>query len=119
MRDKLRFLSQSVTITGVGSELFKESMEALKDLRQRGERDFKQGQLEEWRPEQFQGDDAVELSNRYFTTRNRAVYQTSVPITHVIDPNGVLRRVAGDNMVHTEDNVVKYYRGYMDGHKKR
>ncbi|KAK0221442.1 hypothetical protein IW262DRAFT_1271309, partial [Armillaria fumosa] len=35
-----------------------------------------------------------------------------------VDPNGVLRRLAGDRLEHTEDNEVKYFRG-IAGEKKR
>ncbi|PBK86486.1 hypothetical protein ARMGADRAFT_1035376 [Armillaria gallica] len=32
---------------------------------------------------------------------------------------GVLARLASTNMIHTEDNIVKYYWGMLDGRKKR
>ncbi|PBK79438.1 hypothetical protein ARMGADRAFT_1040816 [Armillaria gallica] len=36
-----------------------------------------------------------------------------------IDPDEVLAQLAGANMIHTEDNIVKYYWGTLDGRKKR
>ncbi|PBK90621.1 hypothetical protein ARMGADRAFT_1032602 [Armillaria gallica] len=36
-----------------------------------------------------------------------------------IDPDKVLAQLAGANMIHTEDNIVKYYWGTLDGRKKR
>ncbi|PBK91041.1 hypothetical protein ARMGADRAFT_933168, partial [Armillaria gallica] len=110
MRNKIRFLNQSVTIAGMGSELFQDSIDTLKELHQRGEREFKQGQLEEWCPGQFQGDDAVEMVNWYFRPQTKSENQTSVQLSSDINPKGVLRWMAGDNMVHTEDNIMKYYK---------
>ncbi|KAK0438271.1 hypothetical protein EV421DRAFT_1906806 [Armillaria borealis] len=45
--------------------------------------------------------------------------EDGVPLMEDIDPNGVLARLAGVNLIHTEDNVVKYFRGMLDGKKKR
>lgn len=40
-------------------------------------------------------------------------------LTEDIDPNRVLARLAGANMIHTEDSIVKYYWGMLDSRKKR
>ncbi|PBK90859.1 hypothetical protein ARMGADRAFT_1032361 [Armillaria gallica] len=36
-----------------------------------------------------------------------------------VDPRGVLVRLAGSNLIHTEENDVNYYRGLIEGSKKR
>ncbi|PBK69293.1 hypothetical protein ARMSODRAFT_843333, partial [Armillaria solidipes] len=113
------FLNQAVTITGLGSAMFRNAIESVKEVRSKAERDFWQGQLEDWKPDQFQGEDVLELSNRFFRPRRKSEQEDGVPLTEDIDPNGVLARLAGTNLIHTEDNVVKYFRGMLDGKKKR
>ncbi|KAK0496654.1 hypothetical protein EDD18DRAFT_1105021 [Armillaria luteobubalina] len=61
----------------------------LKEMQDRGEREFRQGQLMEWAPAQVQGFNAIKLLNR----------------------------LVGDRLEHTEDNEVKYFRG-IAGEKK-
>ena len=33
-----------------------------------------------------------------------------IQIAQEIDPNGILRRVGNNALIHTEDNVVQYYK---------
>ncbi|PBK59902.1 hypothetical protein ARMSODRAFT_1027029 [Armillaria solidipes] len=98
MKDKVRFMSQAVTLTGLGSTRFEGS---------------------EWTPSMVQGYDAIELSNRYFRPRGKDYRGEDLMLSPDVDPNGILRRVAGDNMVHTEDNEVSYFRGMIENGKKR
>ncbi|KAK0451983.1 uncharacterized protein EV420DRAFT_1645918 [Desarmillaria tabescens] len=107
-----------MTITRLRSDMFKKAIESMKGLRRNAERDFWERQLEDWKPEQITGDDAIELSNRYFRLRGRAEQENRVLLTDEIDPNGVLAHLAGINMIHMEDNMVKYFRGVIDGKKK-
>ncbi|KAK0433368.1 hypothetical protein EV421DRAFT_1741671 [Armillaria borealis] len=107
MKDKVRFMSQVVTLTGLGSTRFKGSVEALKEIGRKGEREFRQGY------------DAIELSNQYFRLRGKDYRGEDLTLSPDVDPNGILRRVAGDNMVHTEDNEVSYFRGMIENGKKR
>ncbi|KAK0493394.1 hypothetical protein EDD18DRAFT_1356832 [Armillaria luteobubalina] len=119
MRDKLKFLSQSIMLTGCGSDRFKQVVVNLKEMWDRGEREFRQGQLMEWAPAQVQGFNVIELSNRYFQRRTSASTQgDGICISRDMDPNGILRRLAGDRLEHMEDNEVKYFRG-IAGEKKR
>ncbi|SJL13219.1 uncharacterized protein ARMOST_16658 [Armillaria ostoyae] len=106
MKDKVRFMSQAVTLTGLGSTQFEGSVEALKEIGRKGEREFRQGY------------NAIELLNRYFHPRGKD-YREDLTLSPDVDPNGILRRVAGDNMVHTEDNEVSYFRGMIENRKKR
>ncbi|KAK0491719.1 hypothetical protein EDD18DRAFT_1358492 [Armillaria luteobubalina] len=120
MREKLRFLSQSVTLTGCGGVEFEQIVANLKDIHARGEREFRQGQLLDWMPTQVHGSNAIELSNRYFQRKTSSSTQSNgIQIGRNVDPNGILRKLAGDKLEHTEDNEVKYYQGVAEGEKKR
>lgn len=102
-----------------GSDRFEQVVANLKEVRDRGEREFRQGQLMEWAPAQVQGLNAIELSNRYFQRRMATSTQgEGIRLSRDVDPNGILRRLAGDRLEHTEDNEVKYFRG-IAGEKKR
>ncbi|KAK0475004.1 hypothetical protein EDD18DRAFT_1090301 [Armillaria luteobubalina] len=101
------------------SDRFEQVVANLKEVRDRGEREFRQGQLMEWAPAQVQGLNAIELSNKYFQRRTATSTQgEGIRLSRDVDPNGILRRLAGDRLEHTEDNEVKYFRG-IAGEKKR
>ncbi|PBK59379.1 hypothetical protein ARMSODRAFT_899314, partial [Armillaria solidipes] len=110
---------QAVTLTGLGSVRFGGTVEALREIGRKGEREFRQGQLQEWMPLKVQGHDAIELSNWYFRPRGKDYRGEDLTLSPDVDPKGILRHVAGDNMVHTEDNEVSYFRGIIDNGKKR
>ncbi|KAK0445728.1 hypothetical protein EV421DRAFT_1902096 [Armillaria borealis] len=118
-KDKIRFLSQYVRISGMGSIAFEDTIIALKGIQQLGEREFQEGDLEEWTQFTMQGHDVIEFSNRYFTPRSQAIDGDSVRFPMDVDPNGVPQKMAGTQWIHAEDNEVRYYRGVIDGGKKR
>ncbi|KAK0465733.1 hypothetical protein IW261DRAFT_1598537 [Armillaria novae-zelandiae] len=85
-----------------------------------GKREFCQGQLLDWMLTQVHGSNAIELSNRYFQRKTSSWTQSSrMQIGRNVDPNGILCKLAGDKLEHTEDNKVKYYQGVAEGEKKR
>ncbi|PBK59382.1 hypothetical protein ARMSODRAFT_966895 [Armillaria solidipes] len=106
-------MTQMITLTGLGSARFKGSVEALKEIGHTGEREFREGQLQGRLPLQVQleGYDAIELSNRYFRPRGKDYRGEDHAISEEVDPKGILRRNAGNHLVHTEGNEVLYFRG--------
>ncbi|PBK76196.1 hypothetical protein ARMSODRAFT_1078394 [Armillaria solidipes] len=118
-KDEIRFLSQYVRISGMGSIAFEDTIIALKGIQQLGEREFQEGSLEEWTQFTVQGHDAIEFSNRYFTPCSQAINGDSVRFPMDVDPNGVPQKMAGTQWIHAEDNEVRYYRGVIDIGKKR
>ncbi|KAK0215552.1 hypothetical protein IW262DRAFT_1299805 [Armillaria fumosa] len=120
MREKLKFMSQSMMLTGCGSIEFEHIVANLKDVHSKGEREFCQGQLLDWSPTQVHRAQAIELSNRYFQRKTgSSMPGAGIQIGQNIDPNSVLHKLAGDKLEHTEDNEVRYYHGVADGEKKR
>ncbi|KAK0480580.1 hypothetical protein IW261DRAFT_1592981 [Armillaria novae-zelandiae] len=58
--------------------------------------------------------------HRYFQHKMSSWTQSSgMQIGRNVDPNGILCKLAGDKLEHTEDNEVKYYQGVAEGEKKR
>ncbi|PBK91035.1 hypothetical protein ARMGADRAFT_1082268 [Armillaria gallica] len=119
MKEKLRFLSQSIMITGFGRQSFDHTIKAIKEIQCTGKREFHQGQLQEWLPSKFQGHDAIEMSNQYFRAQSKSEQEIGTPIGQDMDPRGVLAQLAGSNLIHMEENNVNYYRGLIEGSKKR
>lgn len=50
------------------------------------------------------------MLNRYFRYRSKNEHEIGTPLGHEVDPKGVLARLAGGNLIHMEENEVKYYR---------
>ncbi len=119
IKDKLKFMTQTITLTGLGSIRFKGSVEVLKEIGRTGEREFREGQLQGWEPSQVQGYDAIELANRYFRPRGKDYRGEEHALSDEVDPKGILRRNAGSHLIHTEDNKVLYFRGIMEKGKKK
>ncbi|KAK0477528.1 hypothetical protein IW261DRAFT_1565805 [Armillaria novae-zelandiae] len=117
--NKIRFLSQYIQLSGMGSTEFDNTIVALKGLQQLGEREFQEGEVKEWTQLTMQGQDTIKFLNHYFMPCSQTIEGDSIPFPIDVDPNGVLQRLAGMQWIHAEDNEVRYYRGVMNGGKKR
>ena len=72
-------------------------------------RQFPEGALEKFKPDQFMTNSAINLATRYFTSRRDDPYSSSIPLSPAIDPKGILLSMQTDVYFHGEDNVVVYY----------
>ncbi|KAK0494085.1 hypothetical protein EDD18DRAFT_1077907 [Armillaria luteobubalina] len=95
----------------MGGTEFENTIIALRGLQQLGEREFQEGEVEEWTQLTVQGQDTIKFSNRYFMPCSQSIEGDSVPFPTDVDPNGTLQRLAGTQWIHAEDNEVRYYRG--------
>ncbi|KAK0449817.1 uncharacterized protein EV420DRAFT_1646817 [Desarmillaria tabescens] len=102
-KEKVRFLSQSVWLVGLGSESFDNAMDAIRSMQVMGEREFRDGELEHWKP----------------IPRNTTNDEEGIPFPNDVDPVGILAKMAQRKWIHTEDNEVQYYRGVMDERGKK
>ena len=62
----------------------------------------------------FDGTSSLNIANRYFTQKRDNPNASSIPFSHEIDPLGILTAVAGETYIHTEDNVVNFYKRTTD-----
>ncbi|KAK0216370.1 hypothetical protein IW262DRAFT_1464909 [Armillaria fumosa] len=118
-KEKARFLSQTIRLTGLGSEGFEDTVQAIKMVQQMGEQEFKEGELEDWKPSVMQGCMVVELSNRYFRPRTASNEEESVPFSTDVDPEGILGRLMQHKLMHTDNNIVSYFKGEIDDRGKK
>ncbi|KAK0436834.1 uncharacterized protein EV420DRAFT_1770234 [Desarmillaria tabescens] len=58
-----------------------------------GEREFRDGELEHWKPMSMKGLDVIELSNRYFKLCNSMNNEEGIPFSNNIDPAGILAKI--------------------------
>ncbi|PBK87599.1 hypothetical protein ARMGADRAFT_1034528 [Armillaria gallica] len=86
---------------------FEGMVKALKEIGQKCKREFWQGKLQEWMPSKVQGYVTIQLSNQYFQPRGQDYRGVDLSLSANMDSKGILRCMAGENMVHTEDNEVK------------
>ena len=52
----------------------------------------------------------LSTSNRYFTHKRDVGRASQVAFGDGVDPNGILRKMAGTDYIHTDKNAVNYYR---------
>lgn len=72
-------------------------------------RAFKEGLLEKWQAANFGTYTAFDTSNRYFSSRRYNSSATPIAFPESVDPKGILASLAGDELVHCEENQVHYY----------
>ncbi|KAK0493411.1 hypothetical protein EDD18DRAFT_1356862 [Armillaria luteobubalina] len=118
-KEKVRFLNQSIPLTGLGSGGFEDAVKAIRVVQQMGECKFKEGELEDWKPMLVQGFTIVELLNRYFRPRTPSNKEESVLFSTDVDPEGVLSRLMHHKLMHMDDNIICYFKAKIDEKGKK
>jgi len=90
---QIRYLRQSVTLTGLGTPTFEQAVDAAQEIYGLFDRSFEDGTLESWTTS---------------TTQSRAC-MIHIPFSPAIDPRGFLEQMLKGNYVHGDDNTVEYY----------
>ena len=101
-------MRQSVRITGLGQPIFAKAIETIAGVQNTFARHVDKNNISEWAPSTYTSYQAIEVYNRYFTYRNDDPHGPSVPLGRHIDPTGKLAAMAGNDIFHSEDNVVLY-----------
>lgn len=106
---KIGHLRQVVTISGLGAMLFKEAVKGVQIVDDNFRRYVGSMQIDNTTiVTTFRGFNAIDISNRYFTSKALARHKTGHPIGQHIDPRGILNKVAENGYVHTTENMVEY-----------
>jgi hypothetical protein len=105
------FLRQATTLSGLNSESFSRAVQGIRDIHGQFTRSFSDGCLEEWVPNEFEGHEAIDAANRYFTPRTQAKTDEILPFNRLVDPDEILTTAMrqDDQYTHTIDNEVDYY----------
>ncbi|KIL58014.1 hypothetical protein M378DRAFT_87111 [Amanita muscaria Koide BX008] len=108
---QLKYLRQSVSLTGLGTPYFEASMKALTNIYVLFSRFVPADKLQACAIMGKYGEHvSMDASNRYFTTRKDNPMEKHIPFDSDVDPNGILERAAGGSAyIHSEHNIVRYY----------
>jgi hypothetical protein len=111
---RYKYLRQSISITGLGTATFEQSVSAVKEIHGCYERSFSEKKLQGWNAGQFGRYQALNLSNRYFTPKRDAPGLEDRPFSEGVDPKGILEAMKQAGYVHGEENEVKYFARRLD-----
>lgn len=107
-RNAVKYMRQSVRITGLDQPIFSKMIEAIAGVQNLFARQVDKNNIIEWAPSTYTSYQAIEVYNRYFTYRNDDPRGPSVPLGRQVDPTGKLAAMAGNDLFHSEDNIVLY-----------
>ncbi|TFK58007.1 hypothetical protein BDN72DRAFT_782633, partial [Pluteus cervinus] len=115
-RNKAQYLTQSITLSGLGTLTFEESMTALSEAYTVFSRQFPEGRLMplQCNPSSWGLGKSLVLSNRYFTKRSEGPQMKSIPFPAAVDPRKILTKYLTSTLIHTEENDVQYYVRHSD-----
>jgi hypothetical protein len=94
--NNIKYMRQSVTITGLKELMFAKAIDELTSIQNLFARRVNKDDLELWQPPNCNNLPSVEFSNRYFTHRSEDPHASTIPLGHNVDPSG------------KEDNFVWY-----------
>jgi hypothetical protein len=104
-------------LTGLGSATFARALDAAQAIYKQFDRQFAEGLLENWMPAESTNSDleSFDMSNRYLTPlKEISGFAESIPFNKGVDPRNILRDMAKNGHIHTEDNYVEYFSMHRD-----
>ena len=111
--NRVKYLRQSVTLTGFGMETFEKGIKALTEVHALFDRHIPESKLGECtiidKCDEYLG---IHLTNRYFTSWHELPTELHVPFPGDVDPMGYLANLVGGiggMYFHSKQNSVKYY----------
>ncbi|KAK7040137.1 hypothetical protein VNI00_009943 [Paramarasmius palmivorus] len=103
-----RNIQQRIIITGLDQPTFLQSIQGINRVNAMLRKHIREETIPDVHT--YVGDyHAIEISNRYFTSRRFAGNETHVPFSTDIDPKGHLEQMKTDNFIHSTENDVAYY----------
>lgn len=104
-----RYARQSLTLTGLGGKDFEGVINAVAEVQDLFKRSVGDRMQDCTILTTYDGNPAVEMSNRFFTPRGEANPTDICQLGESVDPRGYLAKAAGTQWVHTNDNRVLYF----------
>ncbi|KDR70811.1 hypothetical protein GALMADRAFT_144305 [Galerina marginata CBS 339.88] len=106
---KYKYMRQHVEVVGMNVMNFNKAVENIGIIHGIFERQFPEGQLEQWTPKISCEMLAVETSNRIFTPSYDTDQSASLPFPKSWDTSGKLRQAMSDKYCFCKDNIVNYH----------
>ena len=95
-----KFKRQSIMLTGFGVDKMETCIKGVQAIFRRFERMLPANTLEEWTPTLFNGYNAIDMGNRFFTGWHDQSNHEIVPFKPSVDPDGILEQAMGSDFVH-------------------
>ncbi|KAF9455479.1 hypothetical protein BDZ94DRAFT_1327548 [Collybia nuda] len=105
---RIAFLRQHVGLIGLGTPEFSTYTDKMLEVFQMISASMPEGYLQPWSPTQLNNHYQINAHSRYFTSEKEAKNLDAIPFSSLVDPTGVLGRMASRDFVHTIDNEVQY-----------
>ncbi|KAM6493896.1 hypothetical protein JOM56_010257 [Amanita muscaria] len=107
---QVKYLRQSISLTGLGAPHFEASMKGLTNIFVLFSRFVPADKLQACSMMGKFGEHAsMDSGNRYFTAKKDNPTERNIPFSTDVDPNRILERAAGSGYIHSEHNIVRYY----------
>ena len=106
--DRLQYLEQSISITGLGSQKFTLAIAQLRELERIMKDMLHSTEMGEFPIHTFMDFPSIRPANRYFSGLHHNPLHP-IPLSSDIDPLGLLKLINNDQLKHTEDNQVLYH----------
>ena len=114
LNDRVKFLRQSVRISGINTASFNQAIQSIKDIIAIYSRTVSKIQ-----PPSFVSDDEhgayLDVSNRYFSSTRDTRGGLAIPFAKEVDPSGTLGSLVGSKYYHGEENSVMYLERRFNG----
>ncbi|KAH7903615.1 hypothetical protein BJ138DRAFT_1020345, partial [Hygrophoropsis aurantiaca] len=107
------YLRQAVTLTGFGSSVFSKALDGADLAYYIFARHFQEDTLLPWQHSSSQScpdHPSIDVSNRYFLPRSQNPSLIPQPFQPMVDPKAILVNIAKDELIHTEENAVYYFK---------
>lgn len=107
--NRARFLRQGLLLTGLGGHAFDDVVRNIAQAHGLFKRSLGDRLMDSAVFSLFKGFHAIDMGNRYFTARHETRMEDIVELGVDVDPLGILKKGAGADLVHTEENRVLYF----------
>jgi hypothetical protein len=108
-KNRLRYLKQSVFLTGFDTSTFRAAITNLSSIYAIFSRCVPTTKLQPWSTDEYEGNQTISASNRLFTPRTEGTSETAAELGSDVDPDGRLLQLAGTEFFHSDDNKVHYW----------
>ncbi len=99
--------------------MFKDTANSIMEAQLMFKQRFPDGAWEKWTPNNTDSIMALDISNHYFETRKNQP-QEQAEYEQGVDPKGILAVAClKRNLIHTEDNKVRFYTSKIDENGER
>jgi hypothetical protein len=103
-------LCQAVLLTGLGTEKFEQTVDAFIQIHTMFSCIFKDGVLDPWLLSAFEDHNAIDISNRYFTSCCQNLNAIQLSFHELVDLDRILANMAVGDLVNSKENDVQFFK---------